>query len=149
MSYNELLLAISNMMDKKLEPITNDIREIKEDVKNLKEDVKILKIDVKNLKEDVKNLKEDVENLKEDVENLKENVKNLEESVKNLEIRVQKIELCQETEILPQLNTITSCYKDTYDRYRKYADRMENAFDDITLLKKVVSEHSIQLQSIS
>lgn len=121
MSDNELLLAISKMMDNKLEPITNDIREIKEDIKNLKTDVETLKSDVKVLKSDVE----------------------------TLEVRVKRIELNPETEILPQGNTTVSCYKDTYDRYRTYTDKIDNVFDDISLFKKVVSEHSIKLQSLS
>ena len=97
MTDNELLLAISDMMDKKLkselQPITNRLDRIENNVTN--------------------------------------------------------ISLKLENEIQPQLDTISSCYTDTYDRYKDYADRMEAAFDDIELLKKVVSEHSQKLQNIS
>lgn len=40
---SELLLAISEIMDDKLEPIKTDIQELKEDVQGLKEDVQELK----------------------------------------------------------------------------------------------------------
>ncbi len=97
MTDNELLLAISEMMDSKLkselQPLKNDIQSIKNEV--------------------------------------------------------HQIKLYQENVILPRLNTIESCYTDTYNRYRDYADKMDDAFADIELLKKVVTEHSEKLQKLA
>jgi len=67
-----------------------------------------------------------------------------------IENRLKRIEVdLLENNVIPRLNTIESCYTDTYNRYKDYADRMEAAFDDIELLKKVVAEHSEKLQKIS
>ncbi len=97
MTDNELLLAISDMMDTKLkselQPLKNDLQSIKDEVHHIK--------------------------------------------------------LYQENVILPRLNTIESCYTDTYDRYKDYADKMDAAFADIELLKKVVTEHSEKLQKLA
>ena len=97
MTDNELLLAISEMMDSKLkselQPLKNDIQSIKNEV--------------------------------------------------------HQIKLYQENVILPRLNTIESCYTDTYNRYRDYADKMDAAFAYIELLKKVVTEHSEKLQKLA
>ena len=97
MTDNELLLAISEMLDKKLaselKPIKNDIHSIQDDIHNMK--------------------------------------------------------MFQENIILPRLNTIESCYTETYNRYKNYADKIEAVFADVELLKKVVSEHSEKLQKIS
>ncbi len=163
MTDNELLLAISNMMDTKLEPVNKEIQGlkgeilgIKEDVKGLKEDVEVLKEDVKGLKEDVevlkedvKGLKEDVEVLKEDVEVLKGDVEVLKEDVSDLKIRVKKIELTQETQILPQLNTMQACYTSTYERYKVSVDDYETMKQDISVLKNVVEQHSEKLQLLA
>ena len=54
-----------------------------------------------------------------------------------------------ENNVIPRLNTIESCYTGTYNRYKDHADKMEAAFADIELLKKVVAEHSEKLQKIS
>lgn len=97
MTDNELLLAISDMMDKKL---------------------------------------------KSELQPIKNRLDRIENNATNISLKL-------ENEIQPQLDIITSCYTDTYDRYKDYADKMEAAFDDIELLKKVVSEHSIKLQNIS
>lgn len=74
----------------------------------------------------------------------------LDARLKPLENRVKRIEIdLLENNVIPRLNTIESCYTDTYNRYKDYADKMQAAFDDIALLKKVVSEHSEKLQKIS
>lgn len=89
MTDNELLLAISNMLD----PIKEDIQEIKR--------------------------------------------------------RVKKIEIAQENEILPRLNTIESCYTSTYDRYKDNVETYESIKQDISIVKKVVAEHSEKLQKLA
>lgn len=122
---NEDLLAISQVfderLDKRLKPIEEDIRELKEDVATLKMDVTALKTDVTALKT----------------------------NVASLEAGLHNVRLFQENVILPRLNTIESCYLDTYRRYQKSNDKMEVAFDDIDLLKKVVSDHSVKLQKLA
>lgn len=50
MDNNELLLAISEMMDEKLEPIKNDITNMKVDIINLKGDITNMKADIINIK---------------------------------------------------------------------------------------------------
>ena len=76
--------------------------------------------------------------------------KKLDARFKPIENRVKRIEIdLLENNAIPRLNTIESCYTDTYNHYKDYADKMQAAFDDIDLLKKVVSEHSEKLQKIS
>lgn len=97
MTDNELLLAISEIMDTKL--------------------------------------KAELEPLKNDLQNTKN--------------EVHQIKLYQENVLLPRLQTIESCYTDTYERYKNYAEKMDAAFADIELLKKVVTEHSEKLQKLA
>ena len=107
MTDNELLLAISDMMDKKLNHITKDVQEVKKDIKVLKTEVE------------------------------------------NIDIRVKNIELNQETKVLPRLNTIESCYTSTFDRYKDNVEDYEAIKQDISIMKRVMQEHSIKLQNIS
>lgn len=100
MTDNELLLAISNMMDTKLEHLNKNVQEISEDLKDIK-------------------------------------------------TRVKNIELTQENKVLPRLNTIESCYTSTYDRYKDHVDTYESMKQDISIIKKVVAEHSEELEKIS
>ena len=70
-------------------------------------------------------------------------LKPIENGMKHIEVDLL------ENNVIPRLNTIESCYTETYNRYRDYADKIEAAFVDVDLLKKVVSEHSQKLQKIS
>lgn len=94
-----------------------------------------LKTELQPLKNDMQELKSDVEVLKDDMQNMKD------------ELHLMK--LYQENMIMPRLNTIESCYTDTYHRYQNDADKMEDALEDIDLLKKVVAEHSEQLHKLA
>ena len=73
----------------------------------------------------------------------------IENRLDRIENKVTNISLTLENDIRPRLNTIESCYTDTYNRYKDYADKMDAAFADIELLKKVVSEHSEKLQKLA
>lgn len=67
-----------------------------------------------------------------------------------IENRVKRIEVeLLENNVLPRLNTIETCYTDTFIRYKDGADKMQAIQDDVALLKKVVSEHSAKMQMIS
>lgn len=150
---NEDLLAISKVVDTKLEkrlkPIKKDITELKEDVLILKEDIYVLKDNVAGLKNDVNVLKDDVAVLKDDVAMLKVDVANLKIDSQTLNTQLHHVKLFQENAILPRLNTIESCYTDTYRRYQKNNNKMEIIYDDVELLKKTVTDHSEKLQKLA
>ena len=73
-----------------------------------------------------------------------------EAKLKSIEKRLTRIETILESNILPRLQNIESCYVATYERYQNAADKMEGVASDVELLKKVVAEHSEKLnQAIS
>lgn len=80
---------------------------------------------------------------------LKAELQPLKNQMQDMQDEIHNIKLFQENIIMPQLNTIQSCYLDTYHRYRDNADKMDAAFEDIDILKKVVAQHSEKLQAIS
>ena len=136
---NEDLLAISQVVDtrleKRLQPIEKDIKELKDDVAGLKVDIIVLN--------------DKVQSLDDKVQSLDDKVQSLDDKVQSLEAGLHNVRLFQENIILPRLNTIESCYTDTYHRYQRDCDRMETVFDDVDLLKKVVAEHSEKLQKLA
>lgn len=124
----EDLIAIAGIIDTKLEPIHDDIRDLKEDVSELKEDVS-------GLKKDVSGLKEDVSGLQKDNKSLKHNL---------LSVRLN-----QENTIIPRLNTIESCYSDTHHRYIEGIDQIEQLQQDVDILKRTVALHSQKLSALA
>lgn len=74
----------------------------------------------------------------------------LDARLKPIENKLTRIEVdLLENNVIPRLNTIETCYTSTYNRYKDYADKMESAFADIELMKKVIADHSEKLQKIS
>ena len=98
MDEKKFLQALSDMMDVKLQPLKNDVQELKSEVKTLKDDVQELKSEVKTLKSEVQTLKDDVQTLKDDVQELKSEVQTLEGNMQNTEQKLCSIELTLENE---------------------------------------------------
>ncbi|MDD3240691.1 MAG: hypothetical protein PHW47_11555 [Lachnospira sp.] len=63
-----------------------------------------------------------------------------------IENELRSIKITQENEILPRLQTIESCYLDTYQRYVSKSDQIDKMQYDIDSLKIVVAQHSDILQ---
>ena len=139
MTDHELLLAISNIMDKKLDarlkPLENTLQSLKEDVQQLKDDVQQTKSDVQQLKAEVHQLKAEVHQLKAEVH--------------QFEAEMHQLKLYQENVILPRLQNIESCYMDTYKRYQDGVGQIDAMQTDIDVMKSVLLEHSDRLQKIS
>ena len=136
---NEDLFAISQLLDVKLEAglksIENDTREMKGDIISFKHDMRFVKTEINSLNADMRYVKGEIISMKEDIVSLKD--------------EIHRLKLCNENIVLPRLNTIESCYTSTYNRYKDYADRMDAAFVDIDLLKKVAEMHSEQIQKLA
>ena len=124
----EDFIAIAGIFDTKLEPIHDDIRELKQDMVLVKKDVAALKQDVAVLKQDMVSVKKDVAALKQDM---------------------VLVKLNQETLILPRLGTIESCYLDTYHRYTNGIQQIDQLQQDVDILKDTVVQHSKKLESIA
>lgn len=126
----EDLLAISQMMEEMLDRKLDEKLDAR--LKPIEHELKVLKAEVKDLKGEVKGLKAEVDGLKAEVDTLK--------------TEIHQIKLFQENIIMPRLNDIEACYTSTYQRYKDHADRMEQTYEDVALLKKVVAGHSEMLQ---
>lgn len=138
MTDNEILLA----MTKIIQPLRDDIQEIKQDVRELKSDMKEVKQRLDVLEDDSKAAKKDIRKLQKDV-------RDLQNGVQEVNTRVTRIEILQENETLPRLENIESCYISTFERYQVGSEQIDTMQMDIDIMKKVITEHSSQLQKIS
>lgn len=163
MTDNELLLALSDMLDTKLkselQPLRNDLRnemqalrddlhaEIQEVRHELHTEIQAVK---EELHAEIQAVKEELHAEIQAVRNeLRAEIQEIRHDFQDLQTKVLLLQLNQETKIIPRLNTIESCYLDTFKRYQNNADRMEATFEDVSLLKKVVAGHSAQLQKLA
>ena len=139
MTDNELLLALSGMLDKKLkaelQPIRNELQEMKKDIAGLNGEIAGIKDEIADMKSEMAVMKADIADMKVDIAVMKADIR--------------KLQLCQENVILPRLDTIESCYTDTFRRYSPYAAKMASVFEDVELIKSVVTSHSEKLQKLA
>lgn len=98
MTDNELLVAISDMMELHLQPVCQ----------------RLDKLDSR------------IDRLESRVDGLEEMLTSLDNYVRiDMDTRLKHVELTVENRMLPVLLDLRSCYEDTYERYRKWADHLE------------------------
>lgn len=153
MTNDELLLAMSDMMDTKLagalRPVREDIAELKTDVAELKTDVAGLKTDVAVLQADVENLKTGMAKLETGVAKLENGVAKLEIGMQKLDDRVTKIELHLENVTDRNIKILAENYVPATKRFEEVTLQIPDMQCDIEVLKNVTAEHSILLGKIS
>lgn len=132
MTDNELLLALSGMLDKKL-----------------KAELQPIKNELQTMKDDIADMKGEIADMKGEIADIRNEIASIKSNMLIMQNEIRQIKLCQENILLPRLDTIESCYSDTFNRYRTYADKMDSVFEDVELLKTVVTHHSEKLQKLA
>ena len=126
MTDNELLLAIGDIMDKKLDarikPLENGIGLLRQDMER---EIGLLRGEMTILRQD------------------------METEAGSLGQQIKLLKLQNENEIIPRLQNIEDCYLSTFNRYKNSVEGYEAMQTDIQLLKEVSREHSEKLQRIS
>jgi len=153
MTDNELLLAISDIMDKKLEPIKQDISEIKlrldrveERLDRVEERLDRVEERLDRVEERLERVEERLDRVEERLERVEERLDQVEERLDQVEREVQTIKLTLENDFKPRLQNIEGCYLTTYRRYQSGVDQIETMQSDIDVMKRVMIEHSEKLR---
>ena len=156
MTNNELLLAISDMMDTKLraelQPLRNEMKDFKDEMRSEMQDFRgEMRSEMQDFKDEMRSEMQDFRGeMQSGMQDFRGEMRSEMQDFKDeMQSGVHQIKLFQENIILPRLDTIESCYLDTYRRYRDNADRMEAVFEDVGIMKKVLAEHSKQLQKLA
>ena len=139
MTNNELLIAISDVIDRKF----------KEELTPLKDDVQTLKGDVQTLKGDVQTLKGDVQTLKDDVCIMKGKIQILEEDMQSVKKEQKRINFIIENELRTNIKLLVENYLPAARRYEQSADTIEAIRMDMDVMKKILRKHTDELQKIS
>lgn len=156
MTDNELLLAISEIMDKKIEPLKEDINDIKstldheikprldqveERLEKVENDVHDVKLTLEN------NIKPRLEKVENDVHDVKLTLESdITPRLKKVEYSIHNVEISLENGIKPRLQNIEGCYLTTYERYQSGVTQIDSMQSDIDIMKKVVIEHGEKLK---
>ncbi len=140
---NEDLLALSQMMDTKLDtklqPIEKKLDAVEDRMTNLEDRMT-------NLEDRMTNLETRFADLEKRVASLEKDVNWMKLELKRMNSELMKLKICQETRIVPGLSNIETCYLDTSFRYQMSADKVDLVCEDVEVLKKIVSEHDEKLK---
>ena len=137
MDNNELLLAISDMMDQKLDSI-----HVRMDTMENKLDAKI---DAVENRLDAK-IDAVEHRLSADINALDGKIDAVDE---RLSQGIRDINITLENVVIPRISHIEQCYLDTSERYTKETGRINGLVEDVQVIKSVVQNHSEQLRKIS
>lgn len=85
-------------------------------------------------------LSKDVNVLSKDVNTLSKDVCEIKRDMKDVKQRVTNLEVTQETEIIPRLKEIESCYLDTYKRYQDGSEDIDSLKTDVTMIKRFLAQ---------
>lgn len=140
MTDQELLQAIGQVFEAKMEPIRQDIHELKADVQGLKADVETLKTDVQGLKADV-------ETLKTDVQELKVGYTSLDKQVSTLKDQVTNVRLYLENEQKRTLNLLLEGQQALWDRFVPH-EEFDPLEDRTEVLALTVQRHSQEIREL-
>ena len=141
MTDNELILAISDLLDKKIKPIDERFNKME-----ISFDEKLERMETK-FDEKLRRMETKFdERFRRMESNFDERLKRMES---NFDERLKRIEMLQENDILPRLQNIEACYTSTYERYQAGVEQIDAMRADIDVIKHVVLEHSERLQKIS
>lgn len=140
MTNEELLLAMSEMMDVKL---AANLKPIESRLDRM--DDRLERIEVR-----LDRVEERLDRVEERLDRVEERLDRAEKRLDRVENKVVKIKVdLLENNVVPRLNTIEACYTSTYQRYQDYADQMNSVFENIKLLNQTVISHSQILKKIS
>ena len=105
---------------------------------------------IDNIEKNIAELNARVTNVENSITELNARVTNVENNITEIKTKITNIEVVQlENNVIPRLNTIESCYTDTYQRYRNNNDKIEQFLPHIEILIETVSKHSEKLDKIS
>ena len=140
MTDQELLQAMGQVVEAKMEPIRQDIHELKADVQGLKADVETLKTDVQGLRVDV-------ETLKTDVQELKVGYTSLDKQVSTLKDQVTNVRLYLENEQKRTLNLLLEGQQALWDRFVPH-EEFDPLEDRTEVLALTVQRHSQEIREL-
>ncbi len=142
MTDNELLLAISNIVQTHIEPLKVGMEELKQDVQELQ-------ARVGRVEQRLDKVEQRLDKVEQRLDDLERRFDDQEQRIWRLEQAQQRTNLLLENDIIPRLQTIEACYTSTYYRYVEEIEDIGRMKEDLSILKKVVAEHSEKLKKIS
>ena len=141
MTDDELLLAISDIMDKKIQPLDTKIDDVESSLYSKIDHMgQLLNAKIDHVEQ----------SLNAKIDSVEQSLNAKIDSVENsLQGQITKINICLENDIKPRLQNIEECYLSTFERYKSRSEQLDQLQLDVSVIKRVLIDHGDKLQKIS
>lgn len=147
MTDQELLQAIGQVIETKLEPVRQDICELKEQVGRLEPRMERLETQVERLETRMERLETRVEHLETKMDRLETRVEHLEARVGNLEEQMTGVRVCIDTDLQRTLNLLLEGQQALWDRFVPQ-EKHELLKGRTEVLELTVKRHSQEIREL-
>ena len=98
MTSQELLISIGEMLEAKISPLREDIREVRQDMSDVKQDMVSVRQDIDSVKEEMSSMHQEIHAVKEETGSMRSEVSSLREEMDAVKQRLTLIETTLENE---------------------------------------------------
>lgn len=148
------ITVLSELLDQGLKPVREDLNRLHKDFEGLNNKFNGLRQDmnekIDGLRTEMYQLIGDLrEEMRTEISRLDNKIDTKFDSLREEMHRgFDEIHTILNTDISPRLKTIEDCYLKTFERYSESVDRQKKMEEDISVMKDVIQEHSVQLQKL-
>lgn len=148
------ITVLSELLDQGLKPVREDLNRLHKDFEGLNNKFNGLRQDmnekIDGLRTEMYQLIGDLhEEMRTEISRLDNKIDTKFDSLREEMHRgFAEIHTILNTDISPRLKTIEDCYLKTFERYSEGAERQKKMEEDISVMKDVIQEHSVQLRKL-
>lgn len=133
------IAVLSDLLDQGLHPIKEDLQMLHKEFIGLNNKFNGLRQDMNEKIDGLrKEMHAEISRLDNKIDSLRE----------EMHRGFAEIHTILNTDISPRLKTIEDCYLKTFERYSEGAERQKKMEEDISVMKDVIQEHSVQLRKL-
>lgn len=112
MTSQELLISIGEMLEAKISPLREDIRELKQDMSDVKQDICVMKQEMGSMRQEIDVMKLNINSMKEEMSSMRSEIGSMREEMGGVKQRLTRIETTLENETNRGIRIIAEGYLD-------------------------------------
>ena len=85
MTSQELLISIGEMLEAKISPLREDIRELKQDICVMKQEMGSMRQEIDVMKEDISDLKQEMSSMRQEMDSMRQEIGVMKEDISDME----------------------------------------------------------------
>lgn len=91
MTSQELLISIGEMLEAKISPLREDIREVRQDMSDVKQDICVMKQEMGSMRQEIDGMKQDIASLKQDMVSVRQDIDSVKEEMSSMHQEIHAV----------------------------------------------------------